>query len=134
MRVAVSSEDDVELRRLIVTNLSNRERHIEIISYAEVALLNGPNASEQPAFNGLFIEAEALPAKAAVICRRRTRSPEESWPLFFHGMIVHHQPVSEGVRCETDRSRFLGRGGTTARPVAMAGARPRTPADPPSIP
>ncbi|HUU96783.1 MAG TPA: glucoamylase family protein, partial [Phycisphaerae bacterium] len=29
MRVAVSSEDDVELRRLIVSNLSNRERHIE---------------------------------------------------------------------------------------------------------
>ena len=47
MRVAVSSEEDVELRRLTITNLSNRERNIEITSYAEVALLNGPNASEQ---------------------------------------------------------------------------------------
>ena len=78
-------------------NLANRERNIEISSYAEVALLTGPNASEQPAFNGLFIEAEALPERAAVICRRRTRAPAETWPLFFHGMIVHRKPVSDGV-------------------------------------
>jgi len=126
MRVAVSSEDDVELRRLIVSNLSNRERHIEITSYAEVAMLNGLNASEQPAFNGLFVEVEALPAKAAVICTRRTRSPQENWPLFFHGMIVHHQPVSEGVTCQTDRSRFLGRCRTAANPAAMASEFPDT--------
>jgi cellobiose phosphorylase len=126
MRVAVSSEEDVELRRLIVSNLSNRERHLEITSYTEVAMLNGLNASEQPAFNGLFLEAEALPAKAAVVCTRRTRSPQENWPLFFHGMIVHQRPVSEGVSCETDRSRFLGRGRTTANPAAMAGKFPDT--------
>ncbi len=120
MRVAVSSEEDVELRRLVVSNRSNRERHLDITTYAEVAMLNGLNASEQPAFNGLFINVETLPAKAAVICTRRTRSPQENWPLFFHGMIVHHLPVSEGVSYENDRSRFLGRGRTTANPAAMS--------------
>ncbi len=124
MRVAVSAEDDVELRRLIVSNLSNRERHIEITSYAEVAMLNGLNASEQPAFNGLFVEVEALPAKAAVVCTRRTRSPQENWPLFFHGMFVHQQPISEGVTCQTDRSRFLGRCRTAANPAAMTSEFP----------
>ncbi len=123
MLVAVSSEDDIELRRLIVTNLSNRERHLDITSYAEVALSNGLNASEQPAFNGLFIEVEPLPAQAAVICKRRTRSPDEKWPLFFHGMSVHRQPISEGVTCQTDRSRFLGRNRTAANPMAMAKAQ-----------
>ena len=126
MRVAVSSEDDVELRRLTITNVSNRKRNIEITSYAEVAMLNGLNASEQPAFNGLFFDVEALPAKAAVVCTRRTRSPQETWPLFFHGMIVHHQPVSEHVSCETDRSRFLGRSRTAANPAAMTGEFPDT--------
>ncbi|MHC4539983.1 MAG: glucoamylase family protein, partial [Planctomycetota bacterium] len=126
MRVAVSAEDDVELRRLIVSNLSNRERHIEITSYAEVTMLNGLNASEQPAFNGLFVEVEALPAKAAVLCTRRTRSPQENWPLFFHGMFVHHQSISEGVTCQTDRSRFLGRCRTAANPAAMASEFPDT--------
>jgi cellobiose phosphorylase len=126
MRVAVSSEDDVELRRLVLSNLSNRDRHIEITSYAEVAMLNGLNASEQPAFNGLFLEVEAMPAKAAVVCKRRTRSPQENWPLFFHGMFVHDQPISEGVSCETDRSRFLGRCRTPANPAAMSGEFPAT--------
>jgi cellobiose phosphorylase len=125
-RVAVSSEEDVELRRLVISNLSNRERHVEITSYAEVAMLNGPNASEQPAFNGLFLEAQALPAKAAIVCSRRTRSPQENWPVFFHGMVAHHQSVSEGVRCETDRSRFLGRGQAAANPAAMSGEFPGT--------
>ena len=121
MRVAVSSEEDVELRRLVVSNLSSRPRNLDITSYAEVALLNGTNASEQPAFNGLFLEVEAMPAKAAVFCTRRTRSPEEKWPLFFHGMITHNQSVAQGVTCQTDRSGFLGRGGTAARPAGMAG-------------
>ncbi len=125
-RVAVSSEEDIELRRLVVSNLSSRQRHIEITSYAEVAMANGRNASEQPAFNGLFIEAEALPAKAAVVCTRRTRSPQETWPLFFHGMTMHHHDVAEGVTCQTDRSLFLGRGRTAADPLAMTSEFPDT--------
>jgi cyclic beta-1,2-glucan synthetase len=124
MRVAVSPEEDVELRRLIISNMSNRERNIDITSYAEVAMLNGLNASEQPAFNGLFIEAETLPAKAAIFCKRRTKSPQESWPLFFHGMNMHNRPVSEGISCQTDRSDFLGRGRTTASPAAMTSEFP----------
>ena len=124
LRVAVSAEEDIELRRLVISNQSSRERHIEVASYAEVAMLNGPAASEQPAFNGLFLEAEAMPARAAVFCARRTRSPDEHWPVFFHGLMAHGRPLADGVTCETDRARFLGRGRTTAHPVAMDGVPP----------
>ena len=134
MRVAVSSEEDVELRRLIVSNLSNRERHIEIISYAEVALLNGPNASEQPAFNGLFIEAEALPAKAAVICSasnpvaRGELAAVLPWddrasPARLRGREVRDRPLAlSGPRPDDRPTRRHGR------------RHPRTPAAPLSIP
>jgi len=121
LRVAVSPEEDVELRRLVITNQSSRARQIEVTSYAEVALLGGPDASEQPAFNGLFLEAEAIPARAAVFCERRTRSPDEHWPVFFHGLMAHGQALADGVTCETDRARFLGRGRTAANPAAMDG-------------
>ena len=120
MRVAVSPEDDIELRRVVLSNRSSQVRNIEITSYAEVALLNGMNASEQPAFNGLFLEVEALADRAALICRRRTRSPEETWPLFFHGLTVHQLPPAEGVSFETDRSRFLGRGNAPMSPAGMS--------------
>jgi cyclic beta-1,2-glucan synthetase len=130
LRVAVSPEDDVELRRLAITNQSSRERQLEVASYAEVALLNGPGASEQPAFNGLFLEAEAMPARAAILCARRTRSPDEHWPVFFHGLMAHDRPLADGVTCETDRERFLGRGRGAANPAAMDGEPPDNPGSP----
>ena len=89
MRAAVSSEDDIELRRLTITNLAGHSRNLEITSYAEVVLLNGIDACEQPAFHGLFVQTEIVPEKAAILCVRRPKSPEESWPVFFHGMVVH---------------------------------------------
>ncbi|MCC7144866.1 MAG: hypothetical protein IT443_00315 [Phycisphaeraceae bacterium] len=121
MSMAVSSEDDVELRRVVVTNRSGHRRHLDITTYAEVTLLDGLNACEQPAFTGLFVQTQTLPAKAAVLCTRRTRSPQETWPVFFHGMKVHDVPVAEEVSFETERTRFLGRGRTTANPAAMSG-------------
>jgi len=120
MRVAVSPEDDVEVRRLVITNLSAHRRHLEVTSYAEVVILNGLDAGEQPAFHGLFIQTQIVPEKAAILCLRRSKSPEETWPCFFHGMIVHEAPVGEEVSFETDRSRFLGRCGTVAAPAALS--------------
>ena len=130
LRVAVSPEEDVELRRLVLTNRSGRERQIEVASYAEVSMLNGPGAAEQPAFNGLFIQVEALPERAALLCTRRTRSPEEHWPVFLHGLMAHDRPLAQGVTCETDRAHFLGRGRTAANPAAMNAAAADTPAAP----
>ncbi len=119
MRAAVSSEDDIELRRLLITNLAGHSRNFEITSYAEVVLLNGIDACEQPAFHGLFVQTEIVPEKAAILCIRRPKSPEESWPIFFHGMVVHDIVPSEEVSFETDRSRFIGRCRTAADAAAM---------------
>ena len=119
MRVAVSPEDDVELRRLSITNLAGYSRNLEITSYAEVVLLNGADAGEQPAFHGLFVQTEIVPEKATVLCFRRPKSPDETWPLFFHSMVVHDVAASEDVSFETDRSRFLGRCRTAADAAAM---------------
>jgi len=38
LEIAVSNEDDVEVRRLSVTNQSDRARELEITSYAEIVL------------------------------------------------------------------------------------------------
>ncbi len=119
LRVAVSPEEDVELRRLVITNRSSRPREIEVVTYSEVSLLAGPGAAEQPAFNGLFIEPEGLPERGAILCTRRTRSPEEHWPVFFHGVMVHGDAPDQEVTCETDRARFLGRGRTAASPAGL---------------
>ena len=66
--IAVSTEDDVEVRRLSVTNLSDRPRELEITSYGEIALAALTDDLAHPAFGKLFIETEYLPESAALIC------------------------------------------------------------------
>ena len=78
--IAVSTEDDVEVRRLAVTNLSDRHRELEITSYAEIALASVADDLAHPAFGKLFVETEYLPESAALLGGRRPRSREEPAP------------------------------------------------------
>ena len=69
--ISVSPEDDVEIRRVTLTNHSSRLRHIEVTSYAEVVLapLNADLAHR--AFSNLFVQTEILPERQAILCTRR---------------------------------------------------------------
>ncbi len=116
--IIVSPEDDIEVRRLHLSNRSSTFRHIDITSYAEVVL--APIASEEvhPVFSNLFVQTEILAERHAVLCTRRPRSDAELQPWMFFLMKVHDKSVGE-VSYETDRMRFLGRGKTVANPDAM---------------
>jgi cellobiose phosphorylase len=121
--ICVSPEDDVELRRISITNHSSAARLIELTSYAEVVLASQAADAAHPAFSNLFVQTEFLPASSALLCTRRARAPEEKPPWLLHLMV--DQGGSPGaVSCETDRARFVGRGGTLANPAAMQGAAP----------
>ena len=118
--IAVSTEDDVEVRRLAVTNLSDRPRELEITSYGEIALASLADDLAHPAFGKLFIETEYLPESAALICTRRPRSPEEAGMWAVHVLSVEGR-MQGPVEWETDRLRFLGRGRGPEDPVALDG-------------
>ncbi|HET9652412.1 MAG TPA: glucoamylase family protein, partial [Usitatibacter sp.] len=116
--IVVSPEDDIELRRVRVTNRSRRPREIEVTSYAEVVLAPPADDAQHPAFSNLFVRTEILEGCEAILCTRRARSAEEAVPWMFHLMAVHGAG-SAGGSCETDRARFIGRTGTLAAPRAM---------------
>jgi cyclic beta-1,2-glucan synthetase len=116
--VAVSPEDDIELRRITITNSSRTRKAIEVTSYAEVVLTSPAADALHPAFSNLFVQTEILPKRKAILCTRRPRSLGEPVPWMFHLMAVHGAEVGE-VSFETDRSRFIGRGNTTTDPQAM---------------
>ncbi|MBU0714034.1 MAG: cyclic beta 1-2 glucan synthetase [Verrucomicrobia bacterium] len=118
-RIAVSPEDDIELRRMIVTNLSRKSRTLELTSYAEVVLLEPRAEAGHPAYQGLFVQTELLPGKAAILCTRRPRSAEEHWPWIFHAVIVRDQSAGPVPSFETDRTKFIGRVRTPALPAAL---------------
>jgi cellobiose phosphorylase len=121
--ISVSPEDDVELRRITITNRSSARRTIEITSYSEVVLAKPASDASHPAFSNLFVQTEFIPRSSAILCTRRASSPEEK-PPWMLSLMTDQGEDAEGTSCETDRSRFIGRGGTLANPAAMRGGTP----------
>ncbi len=117
-KIAVSPEEDVELRRVTISNCSSRRRVIEVTSYAEVVLNYSASDQAHRAFSNLFIETEIIKPYQAIICRRRPRAQKETFPLILHLMAVHGSALKE-ASYETDRSKFIGRGRTIVSPLAM---------------
>ena len=113
--IVISPEDDIEMRRMQITNKSGIQRTIEITSYAEVVLADPASDAQQPSFSNLFVQTEIIPLQQAIICTRRPRSTDERTPWMFHSMIIHEVEKAE-ISYETDRMEFLGRGNTTGQP------------------
>ena len=118
--IAVSIEDDIELRRVRITNRGRTRRAIDVTSYAEVVLASDAADALHPAFSNLFVRTEILREERAILCTRRPRSQAEPAPWMLHLMAVHGGEVGE-VSYETDRLRFIGRGNTIADPQALRG-------------
>jgi cyclic beta-1,2-glucan synthetase len=121
--IIVSPEDNTELRRIRVTNNTNRTRDIELTSYIEVVLAPGAADVAHPAFSNLFVETEFIASENGLLATRRKRSPSEEEVWGMHVVIVDGETVG-AVQYETDRARFLGRGHTPADPVAVIEGRP----------
>nr|WP_101925980.1 MULTISPECIES: glycoside hydrolase family 94 protein [Luteimonas] len=119
LEIAVSAEDDIELRRLRLVNRSRRPRTIEITTYAEVVLAPAIADELHPAFSNLFVQTEIVRDKQALLCTRRPRAHDEVPPWMFHLVAAHDADIVE-ISYETDRARFLGRGNSPRTPQALA--------------
>jgi cyclic beta-1,2-glucan synthetase len=116
--IVVSPEDDIELRRIHLTNRSSGRREIDITSYAEVVLASAASDALHPAFSNLFVQTEILRDRQAILCTRRPRSTEDQTLWMFNMMAVRGAEIKE-VSFETDRMKFIGRNNTIVDPQAM---------------
>jgi cyclic beta-1,2-glucan synthetase len=118
--VVVSSEHDVEVRRLTLTNHGDRMREIEVTSCVEVVLAKPEDDFAHPAFGKLFLETEYIQDNAALLCHRRPRHAGAPAPWVMH--VVSLEGRTQGpVEWETDRAQFIGRGRTSQCPIALDG-------------
>ncbi|MPZ45690.1 MAG: cyclic beta 1-2 glucan synthetase [Betaproteobacteria bacterium] len=115
--IAVSPEDDIELRRITLINRSRTRRTIELTSYSEVVLALASADALHPMFSNLFVQTEIVSERQAILCTRRPRSEDEPALWMFHLLATHGTQVAD-ISYETDRARFIGRGQTTADPQA----------------
>nr|WP_233279477.1 glucoamylase family protein [Acidihalobacter yilgarnensis] len=122
--ISVSPEDDVEIRRVTLTNHSSRIRYIEVTSYAEVVLAPLHADLAHRAFSNLFVQTEILSDRQAILCTRRRRTPGEQVPWMFHLFAAPGATIDE-PSFETDRAQFIGRGRTASNPVMLDNAGSR---------
>ena len=116
--ICVSPEDDMELRRITLTNHTNKSRRIELTTYSEVVISSQDADEAHPAFNNLFVQTEFNAAASSILCTRRPRSQEETPPYLLH-LLLSGQDQENDVTCETDRASFVGRGHSLSKPLAM---------------
>ena len=121
--VLVSAEDDAEVRRVTITNSGSWAREIEITSYAELVLAPHADDVAHPAFSKLFVETEYQANVGALLATRRRRGPTEPEIWAAHLAVVDGEAVGK-PQYETDRARFLGRGSSARRPIAVMDGRP----------
>lgn len=114
MDVAVSPTDDLEVRRLQVTNLTRRLRRIEVTSFLEAVLAWQGADIGHPAFSKLFVQTSYEASCSTLVAERRPRGADESWPCLFHSLAG-----IDASSWESDRLRFLGRGRSAADPQAF---------------
>ncbi|MEO5697726.1 MAG: cyclic beta 1-2 glucan synthetase, partial [Burkholderiaceae bacterium] len=116
--IAVSRDDAVELRRVLITNRSQRRRTLSATSYAEIVLADAATDAAHPAFSKLFVETSFNVEMRAIFATRRPSAPADPTPWMFHSAQVRGSTDAK-LSFETDRKRFIGRGRSTADPQAL---------------
>ncbi len=112
--VAVAADAALEVRRLELTNRGRESCRVELTSYVEVVLATARAHAAHPAFSKLFVQTEYVAEHGALLARRRPRARGEN-----HPWLVHSLCGAVATEYETDRTRFLGRGGSVACPAVL---------------
>ncbi len=115
LEIVIAPSDDVEIRRVMLSNDSDRVREMDVTSYAEVVLAPAASHERHPAFSKLFIHSERLDGQNALVFERRPRRIDDRPPVLLHRLLSADAAVTP-AGFETDRRRFLGRHGDPARP------------------
>lgn len=114
--VWVSPEDDIELRQVVLHHSGDTPIELELISAFDVTLASHAADEAHPAFSGLFVHADWLPAQQALRFVRTPRLPTERALQAAH-FVASTQGQVLGLRCQTDRARWLGRHHTASQPL-----------------
>ena len=122
--VWVSPEDDIEFRKVVFTNLSDRVVDVELIACWEVTLASHAADEAHPAFSNLFVQADWLPGQQALRFERTPRLQTETTLQAVH-FVADAEGEVLGLRCQTDRLAWLGRNHAPSQPRAHLVPVPR---------
>jgi len=102
----VPSEDPIKISRLVLRNNSGRPRRLSVTAYAEWVLGSSRSASAPYIITELDSQTEALFAQS-------------TWGGEFRGRVAFADLAGRQTSMTGDRTEFIGRNGTLARPAAL---------------
>ena len=103
-KVAVSPEDNIEIRQLEIENNSYYEMDIDVISYLDPIICDKDTDITFPAFNKLFLYPQRY--KNAIILEKRERNSNvKNMNLL---TTFFEMPDEQGFEVETDKIKILG--------------------------
>ena len=117
--IAVSPDRPAEVRRLTLINHGTETRDIEVTTATEVVIAPRGADLAHRAFTSMFLEAEALPERNAMLLHRRPRSPSEIEAWVVQVLSPEDDGWDGALEHEASRARFLGRGRTMASPAGL---------------
>jgi cyclic beta-1,2-glucan synthetase len=121
--IIVSPEDNVELRRISLTNRNSESVELDVTSFLETTLARPQDDNAHPAFSNLFVQTEYLTRENALLATRRRRTEHETQVWGFHVISVDGAVIAP-VQYETSRALFLGRGRAPRNPMIITEGRP----------
>lgn len=109
--ITVSSEDNVEIRKLTLSNHHTEPVSIEVTSFMELVLGDHRADLAHPAFSNLFVRTEVISEYNAILASRRPREEHKKEIWGFHSLVLEGEQIGN-LQYETMRGNFIGRGKT----------------------
>ncbi|KDR95267.1 Cellobiose phosphorylase [Peptoclostridium litorale DSM 5388] len=109
LEVTVSPTENIEVRRLSISNEDDESLFLELTSYMETVL--GPHSEDtsHPAFGKLFVETEFEHDCEVILASRRPKSSKDERIWAFHTAACGASVIG-ATQYETSRPDFIGRG------------------------
>ncbi|WP_304457981.1 GH36-type glycosyl hydrolase domain-containing protein [Alicyclobacillus sendaiensis] len=115
--VLVAPDRDVEIRRLVLQNLGEDVRRLEVTYFAELALAKPSADIAHPSFQRLFVETGWDEARQVLWARRRPESDDEPGVCAAFHLVADEEGAP--IEWDSHRARFVGRGGSLAAPRGL---------------
>jgi len=111
--VAVSAEENVELRKVEITNMGQNSESLEVLSYLDMILSEANSDIVHPVYNNLFLCAEEIDGKLVV--EKRFQNGEK---IFLTNFVV---AKDSKIRFETelDKAKIIGRQRSIKNPICL---------------
>ncbi len=109
IKTTVSSNEPVELRRIILENQGNEEEILEVTIYFEPVLSNKQQDYAHPVFNNLFLVNQLEEETNSIIIQRKSRQVNGSKIYLVANLFTNSETIGD-FEYEMDGEKFIGRG------------------------